>query len=272
MIFLTRDRILDLDHPQTVSRFAPTLLGSMAAHGGMIGAALLFAGLLTKHDATLRQERAIEISMTPVIASAGSKASEVKSEKPKQTEKTPVRSAPAPKKTTAKPKRRVKKTVTPKPVARKAEKIPEPVVRKIEPTRKANDAKGERVIKAPSSANASPSEAPVAASARRKTSAETTGSLSKSVTKPQTASYLNNPPPRYPRSARMRKQEGTVFVDVKVSAAGAVQSARLSRSCGFDILDEAALNAVRRWRFIPAERGGVPVAANVIVPIKFVLK
>ena len=37
-------------------------------------------------------------------------------------------------------------------------------------------------------------------------------------------------------------------------------------------LDEAARNAVQRWKFVPARRGDEPVSAWVIVPISFVLE
>jgi len=36
-------------------------------------------------------------------------------------------------------------------------------------------------------------------------------------------------------------------------------------------LDRAALDAVRRWRFRPAQRDGQPVAGTVVVPIEFKL-
>ena len=36
--------------------------------------------------------------------------------------------------------------------------------------------------------------------------------------------------------------------------------------------DNAALDAVRRWKFVPARLGSEPVAASVLVPIVFSLK
>jgi protein TonB len=78
-----------------------------------------------------------------------------------------------------------------------------------------------------------------------------------------------NAPPRYPYLARARAQEGQVVVRVEVDAAGGVRSVAVARSSGFAMLDEAALGAVRRWRFEPARRSGVAVAATLDVPISF---
>jgi protein TonB len=46
----------------------------------------------------------------------------------------------------------------------------------------------------------------------------------------------------------------------------------VDRSSGHDMLDESAIEAVKKWRFIPAKRGETPVASSVIVPIIFTLR
>ncbi len=43
----------------------------------------------------------------------------------------------------------------------------------------------------------------------------------------------------------------------------------LDKSSGFKLLDEAAQNTVKTWRFVPAKRGSNAVSAWVIVPIQF---
>ena len=83
------------------------------------------------------------------------------------------------------------------------------------------------------------------------------------------ADYLNNPAPVYPTLSRRLREEGTVHLLVLVSETGDPKSVQIRKSSGFDRLDEAALNAVRRWRFVPARRGIVAIAAQVIVPINF---
>lgn len=87
-----------------------------------------------------------------------------------------------------------------------------------------------------------------------------------------TAIYLSNPKPSYPYVSRRMGEQGTVLLRVFVSVAGAATSIELKESSGFTRLDRAALDAVQDWKFLPAKRGEQPVAAWVIVPIKFSLK
>ena len=83
------------------------------------------------------------------------------------------------------------------------------------------------------------------------------------------ADYLNNPPPVYPAQSRRLREEGQVLLMVHVSAEGNAVAVRVREGSGFSRLDEAALAAVRQWRFVPARRGQEPVSASVIVPIEF---
>jgi protein TonB len=76
-------------------------------------------------------------------------------------------------------------------------------------------------------------------------------------------------PPDYPEIARRRGQQGRVLVEVNVSADGMPVSVTVARSSGYPSLDSAALSAVQRWRFVPATRGGAPVAAVAEVPVRF---
>jgi protein TonB len=83
------------------------------------------------------------------------------------------------------------------------------------------------------------------------------------------ADYLHNPAPAYPAQSRRLKEEGTVLLLVRVSVEGAPLSVEIRNSSGFERLDEAGLQAVRQWRFVPAKRGSENVAASVLVPIQF---
>ncbi|HQE39762.1 MAG TPA: TonB family protein [Zoogloea sp.] len=83
------------------------------------------------------------------------------------------------------------------------------------------------------------------------------------------ARYLDNPKPGYPLIARRRGLEGTVKLDVRVSAEGIPIAVKVRDSGGHESLDEAAVTAVWHWRFVPARRGGDAVEASVIVPIRF---
>jgi len=86
------------------------------------------------------------------------------------------------------------------------------------------------------------------------------------------AAYLNNPAPEYPLRARQRHWEGRVLLRVYVTADGHAQQVVLQASSGHDALDESALEAVRKWRFVPAKRGDTPEASWVTVPIIFRLE
>ena len=83
------------------------------------------------------------------------------------------------------------------------------------------------------------------------------------------AAYLHNPKPLYPAMAKRRQWEGKVILKVKVLASGAASEVSIQTSSGHEILDEAALDAVRQWHFVPAKRGGQPVDSLVNVPINF---
>ncbi|MGH7964772.1 MAG: energy transducer TonB [Candidatus Binatia bacterium] len=85
--------------------------------------------------------------------------------------------------------------------------------------------------------------------------------------------YGVNPKPPYPLIARRMGAEGVVVLRVFVHADGSVGRVELSRSSGFNTLDESAVNTVReRWRFLPARQDGQPVESWVEVPIRFVLE
>ena len=83
------------------------------------------------------------------------------------------------------------------------------------------------------------------------------------------ARYLDNPKPAYPMVARRRGLEGTVRLEVRVSAEGIPTSVKVRDSAGHEALDEAATTAVWHWRFVPARRGGEAVEGVVVVPIRF---
>jgi protein TonB len=85
------------------------------------------------------------------------------------------------------------------------------------------------------------------------------------------AAYLDNPPPAYPSISRRQREEGRVLLRVRVGADGRAESVEIAGSSGHERLDHAALDAVRRWRFLPARRGADAVAAYVNVPIAFTL-
>lgn len=86
------------------------------------------------------------------------------------------------------------------------------------------------------------------------------------------AEYLDNPPPVYPHLSRRFGEEGRVLLRVLVDAQGRAQAVEVERSSGFPRLDRAAIQAVQRWRFVPAQRDRQALSQWVMVPIVFSLR
>ena len=86
------------------------------------------------------------------------------------------------------------------------------------------------------------------------------------------ADYLNNPRPPYPMVARRMGFHGKVVLNVEVLAEGKAGQVVLQQSSGYEILDNAALQTVKTWRFTPASHLGQPVTQWFLVPIKFSLE
>ena len=86
------------------------------------------------------------------------------------------------------------------------------------------------------------------------------------------ADYLDNPPPLYPAVSRRTGEQGRVILRVLVNVRGTPDKVELNSSSGSSRLDDAAIDTVKRWRFVPARQGDQPVAAWVLIPITFTLK
>jgi protein TonB len=83
--------------------------------------------------------------------------------------------------------------------------------------------------------------------------------------------YRENPPPGYPELARQQGYEGVVLVAAEILADGRVGKALVSKSSGYAILDQSAVKAVKKWKFEPAKKAGVPCKTWAELPIKFVI-
>lgn len=88
----------------------------------------------------------------------------------------------------------------------------------------------------------------------------------------QSAAYLNNPPPSYPAISKRLGEQGRVVVRVLIDEKGLPQQAELQTSSGHARLDQAALNAVMSWRYVPGRKAGRAQAMWFNVPITFDLK
>jgi protein TonB len=165
-----------------------------------------------------------------------------------------------------KPEPKPKPKPKPKPESKpKPKKVTSPP-KKVVPPRK-------KVVKAPST-----DKVKLAASSRETTrvaSVKPTPSGAKQASRPRwigQVAYQGQPPsPVYPRAALRRRQTGKVVVRVLISPQGNVVSASVRKSSGHELLDDAALDAVRKARFKPYTENGVAYSARADVPIAFVL-
>jgi protein TonB len=114
--------------------------------------------------------------------------------------------------------------------------------------------------------------APVAASTPKPApAAPSAGSGPVSVANLNT-NLLSGAPPAYPMGARRKREQGTVVLRLVIGEDGRVVDVTVQRSSGFAALDQAAVGAVRKWRWSPTVRDGRPIPITGLVQIPFVLK
>ena len=133
---------------------------------------------------------------------------------------------------------------------------------------------------APAAAATLSSVAPVPSAGPASTAPATDGSTAPAAAAPParidlpsaSAAYLSNPPPPYPPLSRRLGEQGKVVVRVRIEADGTASAAEVRTSSGFERLDQAALQTVLRWKYVPGKRNGVPEAMWYLIPIQFVLE
>ncbi|MDL5027524.1 energy transducer TonB [Vibrio sp. TMPB1044] len=87
------------------------------------------------------------------------------------------------------------------------------------------------------------------------------------VTKP---SFSARPtPPNYPRQARRRGVEGVATYEIWLDAEGKQIKQALVNSSGALMLDNAALEAIKQWKFSPHTVNGRAIAHRVQIPVRF---
>ena len=125
---------------------------------------------------------------------------------------------------------------------------------------------------------AAPAATPVAAPAAAQTSAYTPTSepglpaTARNTDADYKAAYLNNPRPAYPLLAIRQGAQGQVLLLVEVLPDGRAGRIEVEKLSGHAMLDAAAMNAVRAWRFTPARKDGLLTTQTVRIPIHFNLK
>lgn len=175
--------------------------------------------------------------------------------KPKVTPKPVPKPAPKPK-----PKPKPKPTVPVKPKVTPPVQAPAPVVQtQAAPTSSPVQQQAQPV----SHANSPVSDDAVVAEQ----------AAAPSVIPPRMeASALNNPPPTYPRLSRRLHEQGTVVLKILILANGRVGEIKLQQSSGFSRLDQAAIKAVKQWRYQAARRGDTPIDYWYQQAVNFTLK
>jgi protein TonB len=76
--------------------------------------------------------------------------------------------------------------------------------------------------------------------------------------------------PVYPEYARAARIEGTVVLEAILDRNGRIDQLRVVKSVA--LLDQAALDAVRQWRYSPTVLNGQPVAVLMTITINFTLQ
>lgn len=79
---------------------------------------------------------------------------------------------------------------------------------------------------------------------------------------------IYDPEPEYSDEARKLKAQGAVLLSLIVDERGRPRNIRVARSLGMG-LDEKAIEAVRKWKFVPGTKDGIPVAVQVNVEVNF---
>lgn len=83
---------------------------------------------------------------------------------------------------------------------------------------------------------------------------------------------VNRMPPQYPSELLKKGVGGKVVITCVIDAKGGIVSSKVKQSSGEAALDKAALQAVSRWKFKPAKRGGKPFQATCNIPFTFEVK
>lgn len=168
-----------------------------------------------------------------------------------------------------------KKITPPKQVEQKTPVKPTPVTKRV-PTAKPSDrtpvAKtADAVTDKVASQSSGPPAKPVEQSGEGKKVEEQPASPPARQVVYVPPQLLRKVEPPYPESARESERQGTVVVRLQVLENGRVGEVSIRKSSGHDDLDQAALKAVKKWRFVPAKDKdtGQPVSCFTNFPVIF---
>jgi protein TonB len=239
---------------------------SVAVH---ILAALLIVFLprVLPQDARQKEQGTVELLMVEKQGAQPSEAGQPQEQKP-----TP----PQPQKQAQAPKPEPKKTETPETEAKavpappvpEAANVPAPPPTEQAPPKETKAEEKPDVKQAPVQPTPPASrEAPVfdLAGTESESNAVVLGGQ---VIPASPDNRFRNRPPIYPRQAAMLDQSGTVDLMIHVSDTGVAIGVDVLQSSGVESLDQAAIDAVMKWRFHPALKEGRSVPFDM--PFRFI--
>jgi TonB family protein len=93
--------------------------------------------------------------------------------------------------------------------------------------------------------------------------------LGNALSNHQPRQVAGNPKPVYPSLAIKRRLQGDVMLTVSIQPTGAVSKVTLKRGSGFKLLDNAAMDAVRHWRYEPLPETALPESRSDDIPVNF---
>jgi TonB family protein len=79
---------------------------------------------------------------------------------------------------------------------------------------------------------------------------------------------IYSPDPKYPKKESKARHRGTVILDLVVDADGLPRDIKVYVPLSPEF-DEAALDAVKKWKFSPATKDGKPIATQIKVEVSF---
>lgn len=231
-----------IDNRSMDSRLRPmlSLIAVIAFHAGAIGIAVWAPSPKTE-ELALPTVQGILLPAPP--------AETVQMPSAKEQPPEPVPPPPEPEKPKPKPKPKPKQPPKPKPP--------------VEPP------PSERAIRQPEEAV---EEVPPPPRQAATPATEDNDTLGAPITPPQMdANPLNNPAPAYPNLSRRLGEQGIVLLEILILADGSVGEVRIKESSGHKRLDETAVKAVKRWRYMPARRGDTAIEYWYLQPVEFSL-
>ncbi len=129
--------------------------------------------------------------------------------------------------------------------------------------------RAEQLIAAARDVGARYNEAAIAQAERDLTAARDANQLATSIVSANSLKRTRTVQPVYPESARKRGIEGWVELAFTVMPNGSVDDVEVRNASPADVFDDAAVRAIRGWRFEPVERNGERVAQRAMVRLRF---